>query len=64
MSNFLTRNINNKKRNLIIKGRQETESRIRKSIIKILCFCLNLIKNRKSTFILLLERSILIPNCL
>lgn len=62
MNNFSTKNINNGKKNLI-KGRKETKLRIETIDYKNIVFLLNLIKNRKNIYILLLQHSILVPNC-
>lgn len=62
VSNFSTKNINNEKKNLI-KGRKESKSRIETIDYKNIVFLLNSIKNRKNIYILLLQHSILVPNC-
>lgn len=62
VSNFSTKNINNEKKNLI-KGRKETKSRTETIDYKNIVFLLNSIKNRKNIYILLLQHSILVPNC-
>lgn len=62
VSNFSTKNINNEKKNLI-KGRKETKSRTETIDYKNIMFLLNSIKNRKNIYILLLQHSILVPNC-
>lgn len=62
VNNFSTKNINNGKKNLI-KGRKETKLRIETIDYKNIVFLLNLIKNRKNIYILLLQHSILVPNC-
>lgn len=62
VSNFSTKNINNRKKNLI-RRRKETKLRTETIDYKNIVFLLNSIKNRKNIYILLLQHSILVPNC-